>query len=282
MSADPERAATVRLVGAGPGHPDLLTLDAEAAVTAAGAVLADRSLGPLLDQVAPGGPAGGPGRTVTLVDDHQPAVAEVLAAAAAGPGVVRLYLGDPWFHPAGDRERAALRDAGVPIDVIPGVSEELAALAAAGIPAQVRTLAVTTTFCADGPGAPAVPGGGLPADPAHALVVRTTDVAATVHRLVTDARERGLDLDRAAAVVPTGTGAGTGTGQGTAARAPVRAPLGALGPLAPGGRGVVVVGLVAALDTRCQDHRPTAPVDPHRVVGGRPLAAWLARPAGHR
>ena len=83
MTAEAERAAPVQLVGAGPGHPDLLTLDAEAALATARAVVADRSLGPLLDHLAAGRPTGRPGGAVTLVDDHRSAAAQVLADAAA-------------------------------------------------------------------------------------------------------------------------------------------------------------------------------------------------------
>ncbi|MBA3282439.1 MAG: hypothetical protein H0U29_09440, partial [Acidimicrobiia bacterium] len=148
--------APVHLVGAGPGEPDLLTLDAVQALGVAREVVADRSLGPLLEAlvdegaigplVGPTSPAGfsvtrdhpalGPGPSaitgpvVWWVDDDRSAIVALLAAVGRGPGVVRLYRGDPWFHPAGDAERAALRTAGVGVGVLPGVTEELALTAA--------------------------------------------------------------------------------------------------------------------------------------------------------
>lgn len=267
----------VRLVGAGPGEPDLLTLDAEAAVARARVLVADRSLALLVADLGPARAA-----EPVWVDDDLPAVDELLAAAAAGPGVVRLYRGDPWFHPAGDAERSALHAAGATFDTVPGVVAELALLAAAGIPAQVRTLAVTTTFVVDDPIRPAgeSPSPGLvsvgttevarsagrsagpgpasvgrtalvPLDAAHALVVRTTDLAATARSLATLAHE-GVAPGRAAAAVPTADPSQV-----------VRSTLGALADLAPPGPGVVVVGLVAALDVGAPAPTPTA-------VGARP------------
>ncbi|CAN5462174.1 hypothetical protein BH10ACT1_BH10ACT1_43320 [soil metagenome] len=231
---------TVLLVGAGPGAPDLLTLDAERALAAARLVVADRALAPLLATLVAG-------PRVVWVDDDQPAGGAILSALALHPAdrVVRLYRGDPWFHPGGDADRAALRGAGAAWTSLPGVVPEIAALAEAGIPVQLRTSSVTTTFVVDGPTAELE----LPADPAHALVVRTADLAATVRRLAdpvaaADYPERAA---RAAAVVGD-----HGIGAGRSGPTVVRTTVGALATAAAGltGAGVVVVGLVAVLDTR--------------------------------
>lgn len=269
-----DQEAPVLLVGAGPGDPDLLTLDAEQALGVACEIVADRSLVTLLDAlVAEGsiGPLGGAtspvtpsvsvvdpgavrspttGPVVSWVEDDQPAVASLLGAHGRGPGAVRLYRGDPWFHPAGDAERAALHAAGVGFEILPGVTEELALTAAGGVPVQVRTMAVTTTFAfdrlgpdADGPdGTSAHPDLAVPADAAHTLVVRTSDLAATAARLADAAGRDGSDLCRPAAALPTGLHGGLAVG--------VRASLADLAAAAPPGGGVVLVGLVAALDTR--------------------------------
>ena len=288
MTADP---VAVLLVGAGPGDPDLVTLDAEKALRGAREVVADRTLAPLVEVLVADGEVGplvalpsdgdeirrsipggagawtGDGRgsgqslVVTWVADDQPAPASLLAAIDRGPGVARLYRGDPWFHPAGDAERAALRAAGVGFEFVAGVVPELAAAAAAGLPVQVRTLAVITTFtiderggssAPDGASAPTVGGGwgapgtarpvgAVPADPAHTLVVRTTDLAATAAWLADVAGRDGIDLERPAAALPTGAPRGRVE--------PLRTTLRALARRAPAGPGVVVVGLVAALDT---------------------------------
>lgn len=218
--------APVLLVGAGPGDPELVTAAAEDALATAREVVADRSLGGLLAEL----PVS---TAVTWVTDDVGGVDVLLAAVARGSGVVRLYRGDPWFHPAGDAERAALRSAGVAFGLVAGVVEELALLARAGIPAQVRTLAVTTTFVVDRTADPvdlAVPG-----DPSHGLVVRSVDLASTVRRLAARASE-DQTTDRPAAVVPVDDAG------------PVRTTLHALDRVAVSGPGLVVVGLVAALD----------------------------------
>jgi siroheme synthase len=235
VSAD--ASFVVALVGAGPGDVDLLTLDAEGAVLAARELVADRALSPLvaaLDVAAP----------VTWADD-EPVDAALLAAVGRGPGVIRLYLGDPWAHPAGDVERDALRAAGVDAVVVPGVLADLAAVAAAGIPVQERTVAVTTTFTVDRPAgtssAVAHPTIAVPADPAHTLVVRTTDLPRTIAALASGADPAVPAAAVPAAAVPTG-------GPSTDPMRTERAPLGELAAVAPAGAGVVVVGLVAALD----------------------------------
>jgi len=273
VTTDPMQEAPVLLVGAGPGDPDLLTLDAEKAIGVACEIVADRSLVSLLEAlVAEGaiGPLEGPtspaspsvsvvdpgairsprtGPVVAWVEDDRPAVAPLLGAHGRGPGAIRLYRGDPWFHPAGDAERAALRTAGVGFEILPGVTEELALSAAGGVPVQVRTMAVTTTFSfdpqdANGPDATfARPDLVVPAPAGHTMVVRTADLAATAARLADAARRDGIDPRRPAAALPTGL-------HGGLAVVGVRASLADLAAAAPPGGGVVVVGLVAALDTR--------------------------------
>ncbi len=243
MNADP---ASVSLVGGGPGELDLLTLAAEAALAAAREIVADRSLAPMLADL--GAESALLGRAVAvavLVDDDQPAVADLLASARRGPSVVRLYRGDPWFHPAGDAERAALHAAGVGSVWVAGVVEELAIAATAGIPVQVRTHAVTTTFAVDRlvpDDTPPDVGVGVPVDAGHTLVVRTTDLRRTAARLAARATFDGVDGDRPAAALPSGTNADRAE--------PVRATLATLATRCPAGPGVVVVGVVAALDTR--------------------------------
>lgn len=261
MSTDNAPVPPVSLVGGGPGDLDLLTLAAEAALGAARAIVADRSLAPMLDALAEEGGLGGV-VSLELVDDDRPAVDQLLATIRGGASVVRLYRGDPWFHPAGDQERAALAAAGVRAVSVAGVVEELAVAAAAGIPIQVRTHAVATTFAVDDNPAPAdrldgsecrnatpaadsalrTVGVAVPADAAHTLVVRTLDMTATAARLAERAALDGVDGDRPAAALPTGPDLDRAE--------PVRATLGTLARLCPAGPGVVVVGVVAALDTR--------------------------------
>jgi siroheme synthase len=64
----------------------------------------------------------------------------------SGREVVRLKSGDPFVASRGGEEALALREAGVDVAVVPGVSSALAAPAAAGIPLMLRQLSVTATF----------------------------------------------------------------------------------------------------------------------------------------
>ncbi|QXC59184.1 hypothetical protein KSP35_12260 [Aquihabitans sp. G128] len=239
-------APVVLLAGAGPGDPELLTLDAYAALAAASAILADRSLEPLLGALT-AERALGPTTAIGFTDDDLPAaeaLLELASSAAATTGVVvRLYRGDPWGHPAGDDERAALQAAGVACQVLPGVLAELAAAGAVGIPLQVRDRSVATTFAVDTAAVPTV--ASPPHDPAHGLVVRTDDLARTAARLAAPTADGTVAADRPVALVPAGPGA-----------AALRTTLGALAaqPLLGGGPGLVVVGSVAELDLAA---RPT-------------------------
>ena len=136
----------VTLVGAGPGAADLLTYRAWRALTTADVVVTDRLVPrEVLDDLGPGvevvdvGKA--PGRH-TLPQAEIDAL--IVARALAGQRVVRLKGGDPFVFGRGGEEVAACRAAGVPVDVVPGVSSALAAPALAGVPLTHR--GTTTAF----------------------------------------------------------------------------------------------------------------------------------------
>ena len=130
----------VWLVGAGPGDPDLLTLGARRALEAADTVVYDRLVSEEILMILPPGPrlidAGkAPGKH-TL---SQEAVNRLLIQEARkGRTVVRLKGGDPFLFGRGGEEALALAGAGVPFEVIPGVSAALAVPALAGIPVSHR------------------------------------------------------------------------------------------------------------------------------------------------
>lgn len=137
----------VVLVGGGPGAADLLTLRGRRELAAADVVVVDR-LGPraVLDELAAGvlilevGKA--PGRHP--VPQHE--INRLLVEhARAGRHVVRLKGGDPYVLGRGGEEVAACRDAGVPVDVVPGVTSAFAVPAAAGIPVTHRGLSRQVT-----------------------------------------------------------------------------------------------------------------------------------------
>jgi uroporphyrin-III C-methyltransferase len=138
----------VYLVGAGPGDPDLLTVRAANLVQAADAVFHD-DLVPraILDRVGPGAELVSVGHRAGGAKPEVIPVAEAMAARAlAGDLVVRLKGGDPFLFGRGGEEAAALLDAGVAFEVVPGVSSALAAPAAAGIPVTHRGMAGSVTI----------------------------------------------------------------------------------------------------------------------------------------
>jgi uroporphyrin-III C-methyltransferase / precorrin-2 dehydrogenase / sirohydrochlorin ferrochelatase len=132
----------VSIVGAGPGDPGLLTRRAVERLRAADLVLYDALIDPRILKVARraqrffvGKRAGR--HTVTQETIH----ALMVRAAKRGRRVVRLKGGDPFVFGRGGEEVLALRQAGVPVDVVPGVTSAIAAPSAAGIPVTHRGLA---------------------------------------------------------------------------------------------------------------------------------------------
>jgi uroporphyrin-III C-methyltransferase len=138
----------VHLVGAGPGDPELLTLKAARLLAGADVVVHDRLVHPGLLALARDdaklvdvGKAGGR-RHVDQSDINRVLVAE----ARRGRDVVRLKGGDPFVFGRGGEEALALREAGIPFDVVPGVTSGIAAPACAGIPVTHRGVARSVTF----------------------------------------------------------------------------------------------------------------------------------------
>ncbi len=132
----------VTLVGAGPGDPDLLTVRAVRALAEAEVVFYDALVArAVLDLAAKaqrfcvGKRAGRPSTAQETIQ------ALLVRAARRGKRVVRLKGGDPFLFGRGGEEALALEAAGVPFEVVPGVSNALAAPALAGIPVTHRSLA---------------------------------------------------------------------------------------------------------------------------------------------
>ncbi len=131
----------VVLVGAGPGAPDLVTLRGERALRSADVVvydaLAPRALLALAPPQAERIDVGRRGH-----EDPPRTQAEINALlvrlAREGKRVVRLKGGDPYVFGRGGEEASACRAAGVPCEVIPGVSSAIGALTYAGIPVTDR------------------------------------------------------------------------------------------------------------------------------------------------
>ncbi len=127
----------VILVGAGPGDPDLITVRGAAALSEADVVVYDALAAVSLLDLAPEaaerlnvGKRGHdlPTRSQSDINDL------LVSRARAGKTVVRLKGGDPFVFGRGGEEATACAEAGVPFEVIPGVSSVIGALAYAGIP----------------------------------------------------------------------------------------------------------------------------------------------------
>lgn len=138
----------VSFVGAGPGDPELLTLKALSRLEAAEVVLFDDlASGPILHRVHPGATLVDVGKRAGRPSPSQMEVNRLLVAhAATGARVVRLKSGDSGIFGRLEEEIAALRQAGIAFEVVPGVSSASAAAAAAGIPLTRRGLARRVQF----------------------------------------------------------------------------------------------------------------------------------------
>src|SRR5690348_6644529 len=137
----------VSIVGGGPGDPGLITVTGLRRLREADVVVADR-LAPLalLEQLAPGvqvvDAAKVPGGPAMRQDHINQALVE---HARAGRAVVRLKGGDPFVFGRGREEVEACLTAGVPVEVVPGVTSAISVPAAAGIPVTHR--GVSQGFC---------------------------------------------------------------------------------------------------------------------------------------
>lgn len=232
----------VYLVGAGPGDPRLLTLRGAEVLRRADVVVHDRLVAPALLDLAPAravridvGKA--PGRPHP---DQEAISALLVAEARRGRTVVRLKGGDPFVFGRGGEEALTCARAGIPCEVIPGVSAAVAAPAAAGIPVThrglARSFAVVTASTADG----TAPDWEALARGADTLVVlmaarRTEEVC---RALVAAGRPAG----QPAAVVQDATTPQERRVVGTLATLPRLAEAAGMGPPA-----TLVVGEVAAL-----------------------------------
>jgi uroporphyrinogen III methyltransferase/synthase len=140
-------AVTVYLVGAGPGDPGLLTRRGAELLARADVVVYDRLAHPSLLDLAPAGAervAAGkaPGRAELTQDEINRVLVE---HGRSGATVVRLKGGDPFVFGRGGEEAEALAAAGVPFEVVPGVTSAIAAPAYAGIPVTHRGLSTHFT-----------------------------------------------------------------------------------------------------------------------------------------
>lgn len=139
---------TVSLVGAGPGDPELLTLKAVKAISAATVLLVDDLVSDaVLAHAKPGARIVHVGKRGGCKSTPQ-AFIEKLMVMAAGEGevVVRLKGGDPFIFGRGGEEVEALRAAGIEVQVVNGITAGLAGLTSLGVPLTHREHAHGVVF----------------------------------------------------------------------------------------------------------------------------------------
>ncbi|MCT4576577.1 uroporphyrinogen-III C-methyltransferase [Donghicola sp.] len=133
----------VHFVSSGPGDPELLTLKAARLIKEADAILYD-DLGaaPILEDLKPEAELVGVGKRAGRPSPKQEHVSQLLVDyASQGIKVVRLKSGDCGIFGRLEEETTALRAAGIPFDIVPGVTTASAAAAAANIPLTRRMTA---------------------------------------------------------------------------------------------------------------------------------------------
>jgi uroporphyrinogen III methyltransferase/synthase len=138
----------VFLVGAGPGDPRLITLKGRDVLELAGAVLYDH-LAPtkLLELAPPSAERIYVGKKrAEYVHTQEEICAMMIERARRGLIVVRLKGGDPFIFGRGGEEAEALADAGIPFEVVPGVSAGLGVAAYTGVPLTHREHTSAVTF----------------------------------------------------------------------------------------------------------------------------------------
>jgi uroporphyrin-III C-methyltransferase len=143
---DQQQPGIVYLIGAGPGDPDLITVKGLRCLRSADVVLYDRLISPELLKEARTDAlliyvGKGPGHHTMPQEQIN---AAMISYAQRGQTVVRLKGGDPFVFGRGGEEAQVLMEAGIPFEVIPGITSAIAVPAYAGIPVTHRDY--TTSF----------------------------------------------------------------------------------------------------------------------------------------
>ena len=266
----------VYLIGAGPGDPGLITVKGLALLRRADVVVYDQLASPELLKEAPaaaellyvGKKAG----------DHavpQGGINELLVQRArAGLTVVRLKGGDPFVFGRGGEEAEELAAAGIPFEVVPGVTSAVAVPAYAGIPVTHRRYTTLVTFITghEDPTkeASTIPWAALGQNPGTLVfLMGVKNLAENCRRLVA----AGRAPETPAAVIQSGTTLTQRTVVGTLATIAARAQEADIKPPAV----LVVGGVVELAETPDMVGKP-APVGQNR--GGDPLPGPGVPPGG--
>ncbi|MEM8642912.1 MAG: uroporphyrinogen-III C-methyltransferase [Cyanobacteria bacterium P01_G01_bin.54] len=138
----------VYLLGAGPGDPGLMTLKGKGILECADVVVYDALVSPaILNMISPYAERINAGKRRGRHSKPQAETSQLLIAKAQDHAVVvRLKGGDPFVFGRGGEEMQDLLSAGVPVEVIPGITAGIAAPAYAGIPVTHRGYSSSVTF----------------------------------------------------------------------------------------------------------------------------------------
>ena len=239
----------IYLVGAGPGDPGLLTLRGAEVLARADVVVHDRlSVASLLELAPPAAERISVGKTPAGPSTPQEEINALLVERGRrGQEVVRLKGGDPFVFARGGEEAAALAAAGVPFEVVPGISSAVAAPAYAGVPVTHRGLSTSFTVVTghEDPWAATDTDWAAVARVGGTIVVLmgVATRAAIAERLMTG----GLAPDTPVAAVRWGT---------RPEQVTVRTTLAGLGDAPLRSPSVLVIGAVAGLDLAWFERRP--------------------------
>ena len=158
MSSAAGKIYPVILVGAGPGDPRLITIAGAEALRQADVVLHDRLVSPALLKLAKDAELIDVGKTPGETSTAQEQInQQMIDLARRGQHVVRLKGGDPFVFGRGGEEASALAAAGIPMQLVPGISSANAAAAAFGIAVTDRRAASAVTIVTGSEGDAAAP-----------------------------------------------------------------------------------------------------------------------------
>ncbi len=247
----------VYLVGAGPGDPELITVRGAQLLGSADVVVYDALANPqLLSHCPPGADVIYVGKKASAHSFTQEAINALLVEkAASGKSVVRLKGGDPFVFGRGGEECEALVSAGIPFEVVPGITAAIAAPAYAGIPVTHRDFNSSFTLITghekeeqyQEPEAQARPAGAGSSDVDWTAIARLSCLAfymgvKSLPRICARLIENGMPQGTPAATIAQGTTPRQQTVVGTLADLPRRVSDAGLRPPA-----LTIVGRVVSL-----------------------------------
>lgn len=148
MKESTEKTGYVYLIGAGPGDPGLITVKGRECIARAHVILYDYLANKsLLDAARPDAELIYAGKVGGAHNREQRQINEMLVEKAGeGKTVARLKGGDPFIFGRGGEECEALAEAGIPFEIVPGVTAAVGAAAYAGIPLTHRDFTTSVAF----------------------------------------------------------------------------------------------------------------------------------------